>query len=317
MSFLSWLQELRNPVCDAIFSVITMFGEETLFILVGLVFYWCISKRQGYYLLSIGLIGTVLNQFLKLIFRIPRPWVRDPEFNIVESAREQATGYSFPSGHSQTSVGVFGGIALWNKNKIIRIIGIALCVLVPFSRLYLGVHTPADVGVSVLLALILVFGLYPLLKKTSNEIKTMRFLFGFMTAFAGAFLAFVHLYNFPADVDAENLEHGIETAYKMLGCIVGLWISVEIDAGLIKFETKAVWWVQILKLVVGIIPLLAIKSGLKEPLYILIGNTNVADGFRYFLIAVFAGCIWPLTFKLFNKLSGKRSISGGKNESEE
>ena len=77
MEFLKWLQEIRNPVFDAIFSFFTNFGEETAFILIGLLFYWCVSKKQGYYLLSIGLIGTVLNQFLKLIFRIPRPWVQD------------------------------------------------------------------------------------------------------------------------------------------------------------------------------------------------------------------------------------------------
>ncbi|MBO5231193.1 MAG: phosphatase PAP2 family protein [Clostridia bacterium] len=306
MEFLKWLQEIRNPVCDAIFSFITMFGEETIFILIGLLFYWCISKKQGYYLLSIGLIGTVLNQFLKLIFRIPRPWVQDESFKIVESAREQATGYSFPSGHTQTSVGIFGGIALWNKNKTAKIICIALCVLVPFSRMYLGVHTPLDVGVSVLLALVLVFGLYPLLRKASNEIKTMRILFVVMTIFASVFLMFVHLNNFPADVDEENLAHGTETAYKMLGVILGLWLSFEIDNRYIKFQTKSVWWVQVLKLVVGLLPILAIKSGLKNPLYMLLGNELIADGFRYFLIAIFAGFVWPITFKYWNKLSKKQ-----------
>ena len=303
MEFLKWLQEIRNPVCDTIFSFITMFGEETVFILVGLVFYWCISKKQGYYLLSIGLIGTVLNQFLKLVFRIPRPWVQDESFNIVESAREQATGYSFPSGHTQTSVGIFGGIALWNKNKAVKIISVALCVLVPFSRLYLGVHTPLDVGVSVFLALVLVFVLYPLFRKAVDETKTMRILFVVMTVLSAAFLAFVHVYVFPADVDAENLSHGTETAYKMLGVILGLWLSFEIDNKYVNFKTDAKWWVQILKLIVGVLPILAIKSGLKIPLYSILGNDLLADGIRYFLIAIFAGFIWPMTFKFWNRLS--------------
>lgn len=306
MEFLKWLQEIRNPVCDAIFSFITMFGEETVFILVGLVFYWCISKKQGYYLLSVGLIGTVLNQFLKLIFRIPRPWVQDEGFNIVESAREQATGYSFPSGHTQTSVGIFGGIALWNKNKAVKIISVALCILVPFSRLYLGVHTPLDVGVSVFLALVLIFGLYPLLRKAANEVKIMRILFAVMTVFAVAFLVFVHCYNFPTDVDTENLSHGTETAYKMLGVILGLWLSFEIDNKYINFKTDGKCWVQILKLIVGVLPILAIKSGLKAPLYSVLGNELLADGIRYFLIAIFAGFIWPMTFKFWSKLSNTK-----------
>ena len=111
MEFLHFLEGLRNPVFDFLFSIITLFGEETLFMAIGLTFFWCVSKSQGYYLLCTGFVGTVVNQFLKMIVRVPRPWVLDPEFTIVESAREGASGYSFPSGHTQTSVGLFGGIA--------------------------------------------------------------------------------------------------------------------------------------------------------------------------------------------------------------
>ncbi|MBQ5764946.1 MAG: phosphatase PAP2 family protein [Clostridia bacterium] len=303
MDFLVWLSNFRNPVLDTFFSFITMFGEETFFIVIGLVFYWCISKKQGYYLLSVGLIGTILNQFLKLLFRIPRPWVQDPNFTIVEAAREQATGYSFPSGHTQTSVGIFGGIAVWNKNKIIRVISVALCILVPFSRLYLGVHTPLDVGVSTVLALIFIFVLYPLIKRAKNLLKTMRIVFALMTLFAAGFLIWVNLYKFPANVDISNLTHGTETAYKMLGVILGLWLSFELDQKYLNFETKAVWWVQILKLIVGLIPIIVVKSLLKAPLIALIGNEFIAGGVRYFLIAVVAGVLWPMTFKFWNKLA--------------
>ena len=149
MELLYWLESIRTPIGDTFFSLITHFGEETLFIIAGLLFFWCIDKMEGYFLLSVGLSGTVINQFLKLWFRIPRPWVKDPNFTIVESARAEATGYSFPSGHTQSSVGIFGGLARWNKTLWLRGISIALCVLVPLSRLYLGVHTPLDVGVSI------------------------------------------------------------------------------------------------------------------------------------------------------------------------
>ena len=305
MAVLRFFEGIRTPFFDTFFSLITKLGEETIFIVVGLIFYWCVSKKQGYYLLSIGLIGTVLNQFLKLIFRIPRPWIKDNNFTIVESAREQATGYSFPSGHTQSAVGIFGGIARWNKNKILRIICIVLCVLVPISRMYLGVHTLADTAISTLLALVFIFALYPVIHNATNKGKTMRILLCGMTLFATAFLLFTLFFKFPINVDINNLAHGTETACKMLGCIVGLWLAFEIDTKYIRFDTKAVWWIQILKLILGLIPLILIKSLLKQPLISLLGNELLADGVRYFLIAVFAGCIWPMTFKLFNKFSKK------------
>ena len=306
MELLYLLEGLRTPVGDAFFSVITLFGEETLFIVMGLLFYWCIDKREGYYLLSVGLVGTVVNQFLKLLFRIPRPWVLDENFTIVESAREAASGYSFPSGHTQSSVGIFGAIARWNRNKLLRVLCIALCVLVPLSRMYLGVHTPADVGVSVAIALVLVFGLYPIMRKAADSPKTMRIVFAVMTALAAAYLVFVLVYPFPADVDAHNLASGTKNAFTMAGCILGLWLAYEIEHRWIRFETGGAWWVQALKLVVGLLPILAVKSGLKAPLQTVIPNDYLADGVRYFIMVLVAGCVWPLTFPLFRKLECKK-----------
>lgn len=306
MELLYWLEGLRTPFGNVCFSLITHLGEETLFIVFGLLFFWCIDKLEGYYLLTVGLSGTVINQFLKLIFRVPRPWVKDPEFTIVESARAEATGYSFPSGHTQSAVGIFAAIARWHRKAVVRVICIALCVLVPLSRMYLGVHTPLDVGVSVIVALLLVFGFYPIVRKALKDPKGMRILMVFMTAVALVFLAFVNLYQFPADVDVDNLAHGTKNAFTMLGCILGIWLTYEVERKYIRFDTKAVWWVQVIKLAVGLCLVLAIKSGLKSPLYTLLNESYVADGLRYFLMTAFAGCVWPLTFRFFGKLGKKK-----------
>lgn len=306
MGFLRMLEGIRTPFLDSVFSIITHLGEETFFIVFGLIFFWCISKKEGYYLLSVGFIGTIINQFLKLLFRIPRPWVKDKNFTIVESARSEATGYSFPSGHTQSSVGVFGSIARWEKNNIIRIICISLAVLVPFSRLYLGVHTPLDVGVSIGIALILIFGLYPIIHKCFENTNTMRILFGLMVGISVIYLAFVSLYNFPADVDLQNLNSGIKNAYKMLGCTLAIFVSFEVERKYINFETDGNFLCQALKLIIGIIPLLGIKEGLRYPLKLIFDANYIADGVRYFILVVFAACVWPLTFKFFKKITSKK-----------
>ena len=186
-----------------------------------------------------------------------------------------------------------------------RILCVAACVLVPLSRMYLGVHTPADVAVSIAVALALVFGLYPLVYKSTEKPGTMRILFAAMLAVSAAFLIFVEVFPFPENIDLHNLESGHKTAYKMLGCILGLWLAFEMDERFIHFDTKAVWWAQLLKLAIGAIPLLAIKSGLKAPLNALCGGAYFADGIRYFLMVAVAGGLWPMTFPLFAKLGKK------------
>ena len=105
MTLLYWFESIRLPALDAFMSLVTRLGEETFFMAAALFVFWCRDKRRGYYLLSVGFVGTLVNQWLKIVCRVPRPWVRDPNFTIVESAKEAAGGYSFPSGHTQSAAG--------------------------------------------------------------------------------------------------------------------------------------------------------------------------------------------------------------------
>lgn len=306
MSFLYWLEDLRNPIFDFIFSVITFFGEETIFMAVGMIIFWCLNKYDGYYLLCVGFFGTLINQFLKITCRIPRPWVKDPNFTIVESAREAAGGYSFPSGHTQVSVGLFGGIARRSKQKILRGVMIALCVLVPFSRMYLGVHTPWDVAVSVCIALILIFVLHPLFQRAEKDARVMYGILGVLSAIVVAYLLYVSLFPFPESVYLEenihNLDSARENAYTLLGCMAGLLVLYPVERKWIRFETKAVLWVQIVKVVGGLLLILAVKEGLKMPLDTLFGGHMIARSVRYFFVVLMGGLLWPLTFRFFSKI---------------
>ena len=313
MEFLYFLESLRNPVCDFFFSIITYFGDETLFMVVGMIFFWCIDKFSGYYLLITGFFGTVINQFLKLIFRIPRPWVKDPNFTAIESAKEGAAGFSFPSGHTQTSVALYGGVARSNKNLALRITAIVLCVLVPFSRMYLGVHTLLDVGVSIAIALALVFIGYPLFKKAEHNPKIMYGIIITLGLIVTAFMLYVYLYPFPADVylpeNVINLESAKKNAYTLMGCMFGFLVVYIIDSKFIKFNVKAVWWAQILKVVGGLLCVLFVKEVLRYPIDWICNGHLVGRAIRYFLMVVMGGIVWPLTFKLFAKLGKKKKTT--------
>ena len=306
MEILYALERIRFPALDELMLILTRLGEETAFLVIALIVFWCVDKRRGYYLMMVGFLSTLGNQFLKLACRVPRPWVLDGEFTIVEEAREAASGYSFPSGHTQSAVSTFGCLAYTTKKSWFRILCIAAMAVVPFSRMYLGVHTPADVGVSIVVALVLIFGIYPVIQRAIRQPRAMRMLLAVMVVGAVANLVFVSLYPFPADVDVSNLEHGIGNAYKMLGCMLGVWATYECDLRWTKFDTKAPLLGQVLKLVLGFGILLAIKSGGKAPLQALFANDYLADGLRYLLMVIFAGCIWPLTFRFFATLGKKK-----------
>ena len=132
-------------------------------------------------------------------------------------------------------------------------------------------------------------------------------LMGMLTVMAVGFLLYVIRYPFPSDIDMANYESAVKNAYKFLGCALGMWVIYEVDSRFIKFETgTAKWWAQIIKLAVGFGLLLGIMEGSK-PLFNLIFKGNyIAYTLRYFLTVLFAGIIWPLTFKWFAKLGVKK-----------
>ena len=312
MEFLYLLEKIRNPIFDFIFSTITHLGEETLFLALAIIFFWCVDKYRGYYILMTGFLGAVINQWLKIVCRVPRPWVKDPGFTTVDNAQAEAGGYSFPSGHTQNIAGTFGAIGATAKRRWFSIVCVVTIVLVAFSRMYLGVHTPADVCVSLLIAAALLAVLYPVFSSKERFDKYMPYVVVVSVLITVGFVVYVNCLN-PADyaaditVNADGEVHdplgsALKNAATMLGCMLGLLAVYPLDRCVIKFETKAPWYAQIIKAAVGLGILLGIKSGLSKPLVLLFGNELVARGVRYFIIVIFAGIVWPMTFKFFSKM---------------
>lgn len=308
MQFLYLLEKIRNPVLDVIFQTVTYLGEETVFLVVALLLFWCIDKKQGYYLMVTGFVATLAGQFLKLFCKIDRPWVKDPNFTIVESAREAATGYSFPSGHTLITTATFGSIARFTKNHAIRILSLAAVLLVGLSRMYLGVHTPYDVGFGWLFGGALVLILYPVMQKATKDAKWM---WGVIAALIIASLGNLIYVTWEAgridwellsSADADNLDDALKNAWTLFGLTVGLIFAYLMDSKVTRFRTDAVWWAQLIKVSAGVVILLLIKTLLKQPLLTLTGGHHLADGIRYFIIVVVGGGVWPMTFNAFSKL---------------
>jgi len=120
------------------FKVVTLLGDA-IFILVASTFLYLNRRKLGLKAGLSVLIAIYLANFLKILFKIPRP--------PVEKWQVAAGGYSFPSGHATDSSAFWGVIAFeyWSSKKIISYISWILVILVGVSRVVLGVHTWVDV----------------------------------------------------------------------------------------------------------------------------------------------------------------------------
>ncbi len=314
MDLLYFLERIRNPVLDAIFQFITYFGEDVLFLALALILLWCIDKHKAYYILICGFVASLAGQFMKLAFKVDRPWVKDPDFKPVESAVHAANDYSFPSGHTIIVTSTWGATALSFGQKALRIAAPILIVLVGFSRMYLGVHTPWDVlaGWGVGIATILL--LRPLIKRALQNDRLMWGVIAGLVTFALANLLFVTLteqYAMPKNPEAlqaflERMDGTSKNAWTFMGLAVGLIFVYWMDSRVTHFKTDAVWWAQILKVALGLAIMLTVKEVLKQPLYALTDGHHLADGIRYGLITVIGGGLWPLTFPFFSRLGRKK-----------
>ena len=76
----------------------------------------------------------------------------------------------------------------------------------------------------------------------------------------------------------------------------------------VNFTTIAVWWAQILKVILGLTLVLAVKEGLKYPLEPIFGGHMIARAIRYFAVVIFAGVLWPMTFPRLAALGRKEDV---------
>ena len=286
MEILRAIAELRTPFGEKLWQILTFLGEETFIVVVLCLLFWCINKNLSYKIGATFFLGGLLTQGLKITFQIPRPWVLDPNFQPVGTAIEAATGFSFPSGHTASAGSLFFPLAFSVRERW-RWSLAAIPFIVAFSRMYLGVHTLLDVGCA--LAITVVFAAIvqavSVTRLWEKPLAVALGLFGFSVLVLGYALC-------RQDVTPAMLEDCVKAAAAGVGFAVGYFV----ERKWVKFNVQSVWWMQIVKVVVGLVGVVAIKSAIK-----MIGESMAVDALRYFLLIVWILAIWPMIFKAFIK----------------
>jgi membrane-associated phospholipid phosphatase len=162
LDFIRAVQSIKSPPLTFVMRFITFFGGEPVYMALLPLLYWCIDEKKGLRLGMVVLISTWANITLKLLFDQPRPFFEayDPSLGIIT---EKMGG--LPSGHAQNTLVLLIIIASWIKKKWAYICAPLLCLLIGFSRVYLGVHFPTDVFAGWILGGIILCGYFLFSKK--------------------------------------------------------------------------------------------------------------------------------------------------------
>ncbi len=268
LEILRTIQKIHNPFLDAFFQLITIFGEEIFLVPMLAMVYWTLNKKLGEKIGYIVLSSVTLNSVLKGFFNLDRPI---GEEGIRTLRPETATGQSFPSGHSQGAATAGASISYYLKNKRVTIFAILLVALVGFSRLYLGVHYPKDVIVGILLGSLVTFIGVKLLEK-----------FNALNVYWITLLAFLPLLIFD---QSENF-------IKSIGAFAGFVLGITFEKKLVNFTIDTSWLKKVIRIVVGLIFIVLIRSGLK----MIFPQLMIFDFIRYTFLTFFAIGLYPWVF---------------------
>lgn len=300
MEYLLWLQTIRNEFLDSALSFVTDLVVSPAIYVVIAIIYWCFNKKAALFLAMNVSVGSMVNQTLKNIFCVYRPWIKNPDIIPVKSALENATGYSFPSGHSQIATSVFLSIATMYKNKKWLVsICVFMTLLVMFTRNYLGVHTLQDVVVGMLVAIAVILINKQLLTWVDGSKNRDIFV-----AIAGGLLSvlvliYLTLKPYPVDLNADGSllvdpEKMVEDCYVASGCMFGFFTGWILERRFVNFSVDISIKKRILRAVFGGVFML-LYAGLMRDKMILMHH--LWGEFAFFAIAfIFILFIIPWIF---------------------
>jgi membrane-associated phospholipid phosphatase len=307
IDYLLLLQHFRDVTgghLDAIFSVITYFGQILIPILVSAFIYWCVNKKYGAFIILNGAFAVMFNQLLKNFACIYRPWVLDSRIKPVQSALYASSGYSFPSGHTSIATSCWGAIAkIWSKNKILVVSMTLLILAVAFSRNYLGVHTPQDVIVSLVLGVAILFGADRVLNWVDESKNRDLFLAVAVSVFGIIVILYSYLKSYPMDyVNGKllvNPYHCKLESFPKCGYLIGVFLGWLLERRFVKFEaTLTTIKDKIKRYFMGVIPLIILTCFTCSYCEMFLGH-HVGRFVTFFLVGFYMTFIYPLCIKKF------------------
>lgn len=279
---------LRNvlPSLGEFFLFISQIGGELAYIVLLLIGFWAVNKRESIIAMYVLLVAVLSNYWLKVIIANDRP----PVGNWYPGT--DPINYSTPSGHSQYSASLYGWFSVRVRTWWMAIVGIILTGLIGISRVYLGVHYLGDVllgwGIGIVIVLLIFYIESPVreyLSRYQTEYLLLALgVIGFLMTLIASLLPLPPNDNFGS--------YG--------GLTVGLALGLVLEMRFVNFSVEPLEgkkWRLVLRVVVGLILVIGLLLGL-EPL--LPTELIWLRMVRYCLATVVGLFVWPYIFKKAN-----------------
>lgn len=284
IAILKWLEGLRSPFWNRFWEGVTLFGEDTVMIILVAILYFMIDKKAAHRICFLMVTSLGLNGILKNLIKMPRPFSTGD----VSCVRpETATGYSFPSGHTQNFTTWSTAFAAYWKSRWLWIVALIGSAMMGFSRMFLGAHYFSDVAAALILGIgISLLGNY-VYDKFPNKNKLYLSVFLGFTPF---FLFFLW--------DSDPLFADFFKCYGLLG---GFLVSVNLEEKYGDFPVNVPFWKKLIRMVVGIMLAIVLKEGIKN-LWIpaTLPVSLLWDSFRYFALVLVIFGMYPILIKKLN-----------------
>ncbi|MBR2081906.1 MAG: phosphatase PAP2 family protein [Elusimicrobiaceae bacterium] len=310
ISYLLFLQAFRNSIHDAwtpFMEAMSLFSI-TYLMFIPVFIYWCVSKRKGLYTLASFFLCVAVNAVLKLTMCVYRPWIRDPRIIPAGDAIATAGGYSFPSGHTTSATPLYGGLAVgfWDQKatKWLSILCIIALLITGFSRNYLGVHTPQDVGVGLCLGVLTLWVMAKAFKYlAAHPEKENRFLLiGFIVGIVA--LLYINFKPYPLDyVDGKLLVDPLRMtrdAYQDIGVWLAFCAARYVEKRWIRFTETGFNFKGIVWALIGMVPAYLLMNYLRHPLIHQLGPHWGRMAFAVILV-FYVIALYPWFIKLIYK----------------
>jgi len=264
-----WAQQFASPALTAFFTAITSLGSLEFYMFTIPVIYWMIDKHFGFRFSVFFIFSAYVNSGVKHLFMTERP---PQELRLVHQE-----GYAFPSGHAQGSTAFWGFLARKLHTPLAWAGAVTMILLVSFARIYLGVHWPIDILGGLTIGVLLLLAYSPIAKADLERIPMRAWILSSVVGAAALYLL-----------------HPTGDGPMTVGFLLGALLGYRLELLYVRFQEEATLVQNVVKLVLGLGVLFALRVVLKPLVSWLPGGIDYVV--RYGFLGLWASLGAPFAF---------------------